>query len=258
MKKNLRHRLKNAIQSGNMPIDTVHLQQTLLLAGQELTYAHYRKQVKFSSFLALQIRFIGWKIWLAQGLLLAGGCYVLTAAFGKDFYYNRRYVAILLCGIAILIIMMAIPFIQRALRYKMHEIETATYFSSVSLLISKLTIIGIGDIAILNGLLFLTAFITPLTICDAFLYLIFPFLLTNCGCLYLLGHIPAQWFSQSCIALCSILYACLVLLNRVLPAFFQQTFSIGWAAVCMILVFLCALQFRYIIRCSSYAEIQLD
>lgn len=258
MKKSLKHCLKIAMQSGNMPIDTAHLQQTLLLAGQELRNTPRRRQIKFCSFLALQIRFIGWKIWLAQGLLLAAGCYVLNAAFGKDFYYNRRYAAILLCSIAILIIMTAIPFIQRAFRYRMNEIESATYFSSVSLLISKLLIIGIGDMVILNGLLFLAAFITPLTMCDVFLYLVFPFLLAGCGCLYLLGHTPPQWFSQCCIALCSILHVCLALLNRFLPTFFQKTFSAGWAAVCVILIFLCALQFRYIMRCSSYAEMQIE
>lgn len=257
MKKSLRRRLKNAMQSDNIPTDTAHLRQTLLLAGQELIDIPHRKQIKFSTFLALQIRFIGWKIWLVQGVLLAAGCCVLTASFGNDFYYSRRYAAILLCSIAILIIMMAIPFIQRALRYKMHEVEIATYFSCIKLLMCKLLIIGIGDIIILSGLLLFAVFRTSLNICDIFLYLVFPFLLAGYGCLYLLAHIPSQWFSQCCIALCSILYICLVLLNRLLPSLFRQTLSIGWAAICMILVFLCALQFRYIMCFSSYAEMQI-
>lgn len=248
--------LKKSLQTDNITIDTTHLQYTLSLLRQEQISKSNHERIKLSAFLTLQIKFIGWKIWLLQGLVLAVLCYLLTVIFGEYLYQVKRYSAVSICSISIMILMMAVPFIQRSLRYKMHENEMATYFSSVRLLIAKLIIIGIGDIFILNGILLLIVFKNYLSMGSALLYVIFPFLLTTWGIMYLLGHIPAQWFSHCCILLCLVLYTCIVLLNKFVPIFFQQTFSVEWTIVCLILLLLCLSQFRYIMHHSSYAQIQ--
>ena len=248
--------LKNSLQTDNIRINKTHLQYTLSLLRQEQVNKARHERIKLSTFLVLQIKFIGWKIWLLQGLVLAVLCYFLTVIFGEDLYKIKRYSAVSICSISIMILMMAVPFIQRSLRYKMHESEMATYFSSVRLLIAKLLMIGIGDIFILNGILLLIVFKNYLSIGSALLYVIFPFLLTSWGFMYLLGHIPQQLFSPCCIGLCAILYICIALLNKFVPIVFQQTFSAAWAAVCLVLLLLCSSQFRYIIYYSSYAQIQ--
>lgn len=248
--------LKKSLQPDNITISKMHLQYTLSLLRQEQISKSNHERIKLSAFLTLQIKFIGWKIWLLQGLVLAVIFYFLTVIFGDAFDYNKRFVAVLTCSISIMVLMMAIPFIQRSLRYKMHESEIATYFSSIKLLMAKLLIIGIGDIFILNGMLFLIVFKNYLNIGSALLYIIFPFLLTCWGFMYLLGHIPAQRFSPCCVGLCAILYICIALLNKFAPIVFQQTFSAAWAAICLILLLLCLSQFRYIMHYSSYAQIQ--
>lgn len=256
-KRSFKSSLRHSLHSHATPINERHLSQTILLVHRELSDKPHHERINFRSFLVLQIRFIGLKIWLLQGLLLAALCYILDMSFGNYLYYNRRYSALLLCSISILVLMMSIPFIQRALRYKMHEVEMSSYFSTAKLLMAKLFIIGIGDIFILGGLLLLTILKASLNMGDALLYLIFPFLLAGYGYLYLLGHIPAQWFSSCSTALCAILYVCIMLLNRFLPELFQQTFSIGWACACAMLLFLCISQFRYIMYHSAYAKVQL-
>lgn len=250
--------LKKSLQTDNITISKTHLQHTLSLLRQEQISKTRHERIKLSTFLALQIKFIGWKIWLLQGLVLAVLCYFLTVIFGEDLYKIKRYSPVSVCSISIMILMMAVPFIQRSLRYKMHENEMATYFSSVRLLIAKLLIIVIGDIFILNVILLLIVYKNYLNIGSALLYIIFPFLLTSWGIMYLLGHIPAQWFSHCCILLCLALYICIALLNRFVPIFFQQTFSKAWAIVCLVLLLLCLSQFRYIIYHSSYAQIQAE
>lgn len=254
--RNIKVLLKKSLQSDNLTINKTHLQYTLSLLRQEQVSKDRHERIKLSAFLTLQIKFIGWKIWLMQGLVLAMIFYFLTVIFGDAFDYNKRFAAVLTCSISIMVLMMAIPFIQRSLRYKMHETEMAAYFSSIKLLMAKLLIIGIGDIFILNGLLFLIVFKNYLNIGSALLYIIFPFLLTSWGFMYLLGHIPAQRFSPCCVCLCAILYICIALLNKFVPIVFQQTFSAAWAAVCLVLLILCLSQFRYIIYRSSYAQIQ--
>lgn len=254
--RNINMLLKKSLQTNNITINKAHLQYTLSLLRQEQISKTHDERIKLSSFLALQIKFIGWKIWLLQGLVLAVLCYFLTVIIGEYLYQVKRYSAVSICSISIMILMMAVPFIQRSLRYKMHESEMATYFSSVRLLIAKLLIIGIGDIFILNGILLLIVYKNYLSIGSALLYVIFPFLLTSWGFMYLLGHIPAQWFSHCCILLCLALYTCIVLLNKFVPIFFQQTFSVEWTIVCLVLLLLCLFQFRYIIYHSSFVQIQ--
>ncbi len=250
--------LRKSLQTDNITINRTHLQNTLSLLRQEQISKTSHERIKPNAFLALQIKFIGWKIWLLQGLVLAVLCYLLTVIFGEDLYQVKRYGAVSICSISIMVLMMAVPFIQRSLRYKMHESEMATYFSSIRLLIAKLLMIGIGDIFILNGILLLLVYKNYLSIGSALLYAIFPFLLTSWGIMYLLGHIPAQWFSHCCTLLCLVLYTCIALLNKFVPIFFQQTFSVEWTIVCLILLLLCLSQFRYIIHYSSYVQIQSE
>ena len=240
--RNIKALLKKSLQPDNLTINNTHLQHTLSLLRQEQISKTSHERIKLSAFLALQIKFIGWKIWLLQGLVLAVIFYFLTVIFKDSFDYNKRFVAVLICSISIMVLMMAIPFIQRSLRYKMHETEMSAYFSSVKLLMAKLLIIGIGDIFILNGMLFLIVFKNYLNIGSALLYIIFP----------------AQRFSPCCVGLCAIIYICIALLNKFAPIVFQQTFSAAWAGVCLVLLLLCLSQFRYIIHYSSYAQMQAE
>lgn len=254
---NIENRLKDAIKLSDTKIREAHLKETLLSARQEMCRKSKRERVKFRTFLLLQIRFIGWKIWLVQGLILTTICSMLSIFFGNILLHNQEHIAMLLSGIAILVLMMAIPFIHRSQRYKMHEIEVATYFSSIKLLTAKLLIIAVGDIFMLIGIFLLTILKTQLNTGSVLLYLLFPFLLAGYGCLYLIGHISAERFSPYCTGMCLLLFGGIVLLNRFYPNFFNQTFSIGWIAICVVLLLFCILQYRYIIYRSDYTEMQL-
>lgn len=256
MKTNFKDMLERSLHSPEIEVDKSHLQHTLLSVRREMLAKQSNNHITFRNFLILQIRFIAWKIWLQQGLVLVILSFIFTS-FVKANFYDKRYIAILLCNLSIVILMTSIPLIQRSIYYQMHECESASYFSTARLLMAKLLIIGIGDIIMLGGLLLITIWSTYLNIGSALLYLILPFLLALCCYLYLLGHIPAKWFSSYCIGLCSLLYLCIVLLNRFVPVFFQQNFSIGWKIVCLLFVFLCFSQLRYIIYDSEYAELQL-
>lgn len=254
---NIENRLKDAIKLSDTQISEAHLKKTLLSARQELCRKSKRERIKFKTFLLQQIRFIGWKIWLVQGLMLAAVCSMLSISFGNILFHNQEHIAMLLSGIAILILMMAIPFIHRALRYKMHEIEVATYFSSIKLLTAKLLIITVGDIFMLGGIFLLTILKTQLNTGSVLLYLVFPFLLASYGCLYLMGHISAERFLPCCTGMCVLLFSGMILLKRFCPQFFHQTLSAGWIAICIVLLLFCISQYRYIIYRSDYTEMQL-
>lgn len=254
---NIENRLKDAIKLSDIPISKAHLKETLSSAEQEMCRKSKRERIKFKTFLSLQIRFIGWKIWLVQGLMLTAVCSMLSISFGNILFHNQEHIALLLSGIAILILMMAIPFIHRALRYKMHEIEVATYFSSIKLLTAKLLIITVGDIFMLGGIFLLTILKTELNTGSVLLYLVFPFLLASYVCLYLIGHISAERFLPYCTGMCVLLFSGMILLNRFYPKFYHQTLSVGWIAICIALLLFCISQYRYIIYRSDYTEMQV-
>lgn len=153
--------------------------------------------------------------------------------------------------------MTALPFIYRSIRYQMQEVEAATYFSSVKLLMARLAVIGIGDIFILAGICILTLVKTPLLAGNAILNLCFPFLLVVSGCLFMLGHFNPKHFFVGSLVFCSVLVlGCAVIPGR-FEALFQQTFTVGWMGICALLILFCTQQFQYILYRSSYTEMQI-
>ena len=157
-----RNLLRSSMQDVEIPVRYEHLQKTISLAKNEWKKRVVRPRITFSKFLTTQIKFVGWKIWLAQAIVLLCLSYLLVF-FGDYILNNQRNVALLLCCISILVLMSAIPFIQRSIRYKTYEIETATRFSATKQLLAKLLIIGIGDISGNKKYSFI--FITPIFDC---------------------------------------------------------------------------------------------
>ncbi|MBE6022862.1 MAG: hypothetical protein E7231_06465 [Cellulosilyticum sp.] len=256
MKNLLDSQLKEALQLKETPLNQIHIQQTYVKAKQVLEERKQRQRIRFGAFLKLQIRFIGWKVWFIQGVILALICSVFVTTEQTLFMQNTRHITFFLCCLSILILLTAVPFIHKSVQYGMHEVELTTRFSSIRLLIAKLIIIGIGDFVILNTILLLIAFKTPLHIGSSVLYLLLPHLIAAYGLLYLLGHMPIERFWIGSIVLSYFLLIVLVLLNRLYPRFYLQTFSVGWAILCLGLLFLCVIQLRHIMTRSAYVEIQ--
>ena len=247
-KQNFRNLLRSTMQEVELPVRNEHLQKTISLAKNEWKERVVRPRITFSKFLAAQIKFVGWKIWLAQAIVVL--CLSFLLVYLGDYILNNpRNGALLLCCISILVLMSAFPFIQRSVRYKMYEIETATRFSATKQLLAKLLIIGIGDISMLCSIVWETKSIL--------LYLLLPFLIASSGLLYLIGHTPIEKISQNSVVICMVLFLAFTILGKTYPIVFQQTFSFKWAAICVILILFCIYQIRYILYRSSYEEMQL-
>lgn len=216
-----------------------------------------RRRINFFSFLMRQIRFIGWKIWLIQGMLLLA-LYGIFTPIAADFAMgNIRYMAYFLCCLSVLVILSAAPAFYRCVRYTMYEIELASRFSIVKLLFAKILVIGIGDVVFLAALLWMTVLNTNMQMGSALLYILFPSLVSGAGFLYLLGHVPAGKLQAGSIGWGCALFLIIFLLKQFCPFFFTQTFSAGWAAVCFVLFIFCRWQFSYLLHDSTYARVQI-
>ncbi len=254
-RKTLEDELKLVLRETPAPTDKAHLERTLLLARKETLQKQNRKRISFGWFLQKQLSYIGWKIWGMQCLFL-----LVTVGFFPGFSgdpINPLHLAKLLFCLSVAVLMMALPLLYRCVRYRMQEIEAASRFSSVKLLLAKLIVIGIGDLVLLCGIFLAAAIKTSLPTDSVVFYLCFPFLLACGGCLFLLGHLPPHLFFMGSLALCTaLMLGCSILPERY--AFFLQSASpAGRAAVCALLFVFCAMQLRYIIYTSSYTETQL-
>lgn len=251
----LEKKLKRALHQPYTIANEKHFENTILLVKEEACQKKKRERISFSRFLIMQTKYIGWKIWSKQGIFLLFISYLLTCFY--DYRESPQFVAKLLFCFSILLFMTALPFIYRSVHYQMQEIEAATRFSSVKLLMAKLIIIGIGDVFMMSGIFFTTIVKTSLQADCIILYLCFPFLLVSSGCLFMLGHFTPKHFLTGSIGLCLFFMIIIPGILGQYEVLFQQSFSVRWLVICVLLVSFCIQQFHYIIYHSSYTEMQI-
>ena len=249
----LETRLHQAYQGADVEVRSSSMSEAILLARKE---AYYRRQrLSFPQFLSMQIRFIGWKVWAVQATCLLAVCGLLSHLLGQGYWKDPQSVAGLLVCLSLFTFMAAPPFLYRSVRYRMQEVEAAARFSSVRLLMARLIIIGIGDGALLGGILLTAAVKTALQPSSAVVSVAFPFLLASSGCLYLLGHVCPRQFLAGSMGLCGFLLMVLSLAHRHFHLFFRP--SPGWIGVCTLLIVFCCHQFHYLLHNCAYAEMQV-
>ena len=215
---------------------------------KEIVRKRCRKRIGFSEFLFLQMKFIGWRIWLCQGSLLLGIIICITTLLGRHVWLDQNYAPRLLCCLSILISMTALPFIHRSMQYKMHELEATTRFSSVRLLLAKLILLGIGDFFMLSAILMIMVLKTSLYTGSLVLYLLFPFLLASSGTIFLLGHLRSEHYLQVSLGFYVLLITLFGMSRRIYPGFIQSSGFAGWIAGCVVLAAFCIWQLRNLAR----------
>lgn len=253
--RDLETRLYQAYHAADTTVRPASMYSAVLLARKE-AYSRLQR-LSFSQFLSMQIRFIGWKVWAIQGASLLAVCWLLSHLFGQGYWKEPQSVAGLLVCLSLLIFMTAPPFLYRSIRYRMQEVEAAARFSSVWLLMARLIIIGIGDAALLSGILLTAVAKTALHSSSAVVAIVFPFLLAGSGCLYLLGHVSPRQFLAGSMGLCSFLLVGLSLAHRHFHFFTVPSLSPGWIGICTLLIAFCCHQFHYLLHNCAYAEMQV-
>lgn len=252
----LETQLKNALHSAGAPVRPAHVQQTLTLTKAILSKRTAPKRLSCWRFLGTQVRFIGWKIWLFQAivlLLLTGALFPLRLYFLGSLYTVRT----LLIGCSILVLMTALPFLYRSRRCQMCEVELAAKVSGSKQLGAKLLIICIGDLSMLCSLFCFALARTDLEPGSVLLCLLLPFLASASGLLYLIGHTPGAKLMQNSVVVCGSLFLGSALLMELPPIFLSSKAYPLWALVCILLALSCVFQTHGIFHDSSYEEVQL-
>lgn len=248
--------LKQALHQTPSFTNGAHLQATILMAEREVCLKQRRRRISFARFLGKQIPMIGWKLWSLQGVFLLS-VYAIFSDSAKYLRSPLRLAKLLFC-LSIAVFMTALPLLYRSARYRMQEVEAAARFSSVRLLLARLIAISIGDILLLCGI-FLTAVAkTSLSTDNTVIYLCFPFLLAGSGCLYMLGHLPPNRFLAGSLLFCTALLLVFSVLPEQCAFLFQPSLLAAQIISCALLLVFCSQQLHYLIKISSYEELQLN
>ncbi len=253
--KRLEQEVRQSLHQLPSAANETHLHTTILLVEREACLKQRQKRISFAHFLRKQIGLTGRKIWLVQGISLFV-LSILIPRFYTDAITLHQMIKRLVC-LSILIFMTALPLLYRSVRYRMQEIEAASRFSGAKLLLARLIVIGIGDICLLTGIFMITIFKTLLPADSVVFCLCFPFLLSGSVCLYLLGHLAPRQFLAGSLLFCSFFAFLFIVMPAQYAFLYQPSLSAIRAILCAFLLAFCVWQLRYIIKTSSYEELQL-
>ena len=232
-----------------------HMNETIYLVRNEIAKKAGRKRLSFWQFLKTQIRFIGWKIWVMQLVVLGVVYACMTGFFEKYYTEHPEDLPRLLMVLAIIVLMTAIPFLYRSIRYRMQEIESVTYVSSVRLMMARLFIIAVGDSVILASMYVMAISNSIIQKMLLFLCLSIPFFAACNGCLYMVGHLKSEYFLHGSIGLCLAMIGLFLYKGVWLELLFQN--GIYGLLLCVLLILLCIYQI-WTMQESSYTELQIS
>ena len=181
-----------------------HMQDTIKLVQAQAAKRNSsaKPALSLAGLAAKQLKFLAWKIWLFQGMVLALLCTVFFLTYIVNF--NIGYGNSLpefLCGCSAVIVMSSIPILKRSSACKMFELEQSTHFAVGGSLLSQLLFIGIGDFCMLTVLVLVVG-VYGLTIPIIFISLIIPFLTSAISCLMLWTRTSPDSFQTAGVALC--------------------------------------------------------
>lgn len=197
----------------------------------------------FCTLVKKQFKFMAWKLWFFQGMILSALCAVFFCLAEDD--YPNWFTTVLpkfLCCCSIVVAMSAIPLLRRSSRYQMMELEQSTRFSVFGILTAQLLFIGIGDLSMLTVLaLIVTRY--ELTGAVVFFSLVVPFMTTTVVCMMLWARTTPGIFGRVSILLCM---AIVLLMNRILDWYrnSNETVRIEYWSI-YALVCLCILYHEY-------------
>lgn len=236
MNKNLRSKLQTELKNqSDLQISEQHLIQTMREAHIAYQSRRLRERIRYPAFLLRQVRFVGAAVWMLQGFLLLCAFWLFRFAdLGTVSNFAPRHLPVLLGCFAVFIAMTSIPFIGRSIQYMMLEIEMATRISIPKLLLTRIFIICIGNVLLLTVSFLLVRTKAEFGTASVVLYLLLPYLIACCGCLFIqvYAHRGYQGFMST--AFCFSLIGVLFVLYKTAPVVYEQA-SIGiWGALCVL------------------------
>ncbi len=213
------------------------MQKTILLAKLELDRKPKKEQKGFGAFLFEQMRMTGMRIWIGQtGMVLAVFLFVYFMTGVEFLFFTPRQFAFLAGILGIFLFSSAIPFLYRAKRYGMLEIEATARYSIGRLLLTRIFIVSAGDLLMLVGIVWQISKNSSLTVWQTIFCLCLPFLLAFNGGIYLLRKVTFVHFQKWAYGMCMFLCGIFGGITFVYPKFYQVKFTVFTGGIVILLI----------------------
>ncbi len=155
------------------------------------------RRTSFGQFYMTQLRFISWKVWAVQLLIVLGMGLLLHNSLQEQ---DRNVQVVMLTSIAApLLVIAGIQTLTRSLSCRMLEIELTTRHLLEKLTLVRMSLLGMADLAGLMLLAVLLSAWMQLEVAVMLLYLLVPFNLTCLGCLWLLNRVRTPSCGYYCL-----------------------------------------------------------
>lgn len=187
--------------------------------------------------LATQVRYISKWVWLFSSLFCA-------TAFGMARYAEQKYLSVIFAIVPFLV-MISVTESMRSYRYGMEELELSARFSLKSIVMARMVILGIGNMAVLV----LTALFVGDNMYASVVYMIVPYFVTAGGGLYLVRNMRGTDGTFACFLLAVIVS----LVEVIVPWKYQNIFTARYFPYWLVA---CAAALAFMMR-ESYRTIRM-
>lgn len=192
-----------------------------------------------SDFLLIQFRYIRRRFWIASALVFAAA---LTGSFllSSDMLW-------IISAFMPLLALITVTEIGRSQQYEMAELEMSTCFSLRSVLLARLCILGLGNLALFFLLLPMGLWSSRLYPLQAGLYILTPFLLTTFLCLYIVRRHREGETLYLCAGISVFISLSVYPLRHTIPRLYEEYSPGGWIILSGLLFFGIARQYQNLI-----------
>lgn len=180
------------------------------------------EKINLFHMVATQTRYISKWVWVFSGLLF-GATYLVTRIS------HPGYVSMVL-GFVPFLVMLSVTESMRSYRYGMEELELSARFSLKSIILARMIMLGLGNLAVLAGITFLLRSNMQINM----VYVMTPYFLTAGGGLWIVRNLPDKEGTYLCFGLATLVCVLQLSLSWRPHAIFAVEYVWIWMCACVV------------------------
>ncbi len=198
-------------------------------------------QLTSLQFVRIQAHYIRGRVWLGSFLLFAVALYGAYVAVDTN---TLQMISALVPFASLLVLLEQ----TRSAACGMQELELACPFSLKSVLLARMSILGLSHALLLAGLVWLCCRNEPSAALRTGLYLLTPYLLTTLLGLYATRYVHPRDAAYACAGTAACVSGLQILLHMQLPLAFTPAYTHIWLLLCAVCVALTARQWQLFLK----------
>ena len=187
-----------------------------------------RQRISTKAFVLRQISFIKTSVWLLSLL-------ILLPAIGGAWFVGEDMIWIVSSFIPFLALLLITESTKSKI-YGMNELEMSSRFSLKSVMLAKLSILGILDFFIFAILIVVCYLVSGTSLLQTGVYLFVPYLLTTNISLYLVRHSQSKEAVSWCMAVAVLVSGTNIALRYLADFLYQTNYLVWWVIATLLLL----------------------